>query len=239
MKRREFLNKVAIGTVGLASLPLITNNLPRVSAEGQTNFNFTVNSQAGTVGNVQHALLMSGEGKVDVNGVEGGGAYNHFDIASPAPKTLLEYGSWKATSLASWNPIGTWGIQTAGVLDMNVNLNQTFPSPAVIGANLKVICNAGFAKLFNPNPNPPPPNLPEGIVLTIPATDYGPFVPFIPALGVTFFTTGKRVEDVAIEDLGNELQTTRTLYLPTAALIPAAIAGGLAVALARAKKKGK
>ncbi len=239
MKRRDFLKNAAIGITGLASLPFVTNNLPRVSAEGQTNFNFTANSIAGTVGNVQHAVLMSGEGKVDANGVEGGGTYNHFDIASPAPKTLLEYGSWEAKSLVSWNPIGTWGIQTAGVLKMNVNLNQTFPSPTVIGANLEVICNAGFAKLFNPNPNPPPPNLPEGYVLTIPGTDYGPFVPFIPPLGVTFFTTGKRVEDVAIENLGNELQTTRTLYLPTAALIPSVIAGGLAVALARAKKKGK
>ncbi len=240
MKRRDFLKKAAIGTAGLASLPFLTDNLPRVSAEGQTgqtNFNFTATSKAGLVGNVQHDVLMSGEGKIDTNGVEGGGRYNHFDDATTPPKTILESGSWEAANLVSWNPIGTWGVQTAGVLEMGINLRQDFPTTAVISANLKVICNAGNAKLYNPNPNPPPPNLPEGFILTIPGAEYGPFVPNIPPTGVTFFTTGKRVEDVALENLGNDLQTTRTVYLPTAALIPSVIAGGLAVALARAKKR--
>ena len=240
MKRRDFLKKAVIGTVGLASLPLVANNVaPRVFAEGQTNFNLTALSKAGTVGNVQHSVLMSGEGKMDPNGVQGGGAYHHFDDATPAPKTILESGSWEATKLVSWNPIGTWGVQTAGILEMKINLNQMFPSAAVIAADLKVICNAGPGKLFNPNPNPPPANLPEGYILTIPGAEFGPFAPLVPPVGVTFFTTGKRVEDVALENLGNELQTTRTLYLPTAALIPSVIAGGLAIAFARAKKKGK
>jgi hypothetical protein len=239
VKRRDFLRKAAIGATGLASLPFVTSNLPLVSAEEQTNFNFTALSKGATVGSVQHVWQMSGEGRILPNGVEGGGAYNHYDDSTPAPKTILEYGSWEATRLVGWKEIGQWGVQHAGVLEMEVNLNREFPSPAVTEANLKVICNAAAAKLFNPNPNPPPANLPEGYILTIPGAEFGPLVPYVPPLGVTFFLAGTRVEDTALENVSNELQTTRTLYLPTAALIPSVIAGGLALALARTKKKGK
>jgi hypothetical protein len=239
VKRRDFLRKALIGTAGLAALPLVPSNLPTVSAQEQVNFNFTALSKGATIGSVAHIWLMSGEGRILPNGVEGGGAYNHYDDSTPAPKTILEYGSWEATRLISWREIGTWGVQHAGVLDMEVNLNRESPSPAVTEANLKVICNAGAAKLFNPNPNPPPANLPEGYILTIPGAEFGPFVPHVPPLGVTFFLGGTRVEDKALENLGNELQTTRAFYLPAAALIPSVIAGGLAVALAKAKKRSK
>ncbi len=230
MKRREFLRNITL----VASLPVVVTALARqVSAEAQMNFHFSAISFANTLGNVRHSMLMVGDGKWDAENVSGGGGYNHFDDASPAPKTLLEYGTWEATGLRSWSSIGGWGIQTAGVLDMDVNLKQVFPSPAVIDARFQLVCNAGPAKLFNPNPNPPPANLPEGFTLDISGKDYGPFLPQLPPVGLTFFTSGERVEDRALDKAQADLQN----YLPLAAAVPSLVAAGLGLLLIRTRRK--
>ncbi len=240
LDRRDFLRKAALGYASLASLPILADTVVkpvRAQAQGQIDFNFNAISQAATTGNVQHTSLMTGGGKVEGDTIEGGGAYNHYDDATQPPKALLEYGTWEATRLVGIRQIGTWGKQVAGVVDAEINLNQEFPSSARVNATLRIICNAGPARLFNPNPNPPPANLPEGYMLTIPGAEYGPFVPLFPPQGVTFFTTGKRVEDKIIENLNQTLQTTRTTYLPTAAIIPSAVAVGLGLALVRTRKR--
>ncbi len=240
MKRREFLKKAAIGTAGLASFPILGSSLVRsVQAAGQTNFHFVALSQGANVANVKHAMSMNGEGRIFDGGVQGGGAYVHYDDATSAPKSLLSTGKWEATSLLNTNWVGTYGVFVAGVVEMEANLLQEAPSAAVIPATVKVVCNLSVGALFNPNPNPPPANLPEGYTVKIPDVGYGPFVPFQPPIGITVFTTGKRVEDEALENATEQLQTTRTLYLPTAVLIPSAVAGAIAVAWARGKRKGK
>jgi hypothetical protein len=197
------------------------------------NFHFTSLSVAGTVASVQHAMLMSGDGKWDAQGIEGGGAYNHFDDASPAPKPILDQGKWEATRLLSWNSVGAWGVQTAGALGMGIIMKQELPSPATIEAQLQLVCNVGPGKLYNPNPNPPPANLPEGFTLTIPGNDYGAYVPSQPPLGLTFFNSGERVEDRALVTAQADLRT----YLPIAVAVPSLVAAGLGLALIRTKSK--
>ncbi len=234
LNRRDFLRKAAFGSASLASLPILADTLVKpVRAQGQINFDFSAESQAGTTGNVQHVALMWGEGKLEGDTVQGGGAYDHFDDASTAPKTVLGYGTWEATRLLNWQPIGTWGKQVAGALEIEVSLLQEFPSSATVQAKLRIVCNVGPAKLFIPNPNPPPANLLEGFTLTIPGAEYGPFVPFLSPQGITIFSSGKRVQDKIIDNL----QKTQSVYLPAAALIPSAVAVGLGLVLVRARKR--
>ncbi len=231
LKRREFLKKAAIGTAGLATLPAL-GSIPtaQAQAQAQTSFHFVCRSNAGTVANVLHGIFITGDGQIQPN-FEGGGFYNHDDAASPAPRTILSSGTWEATRLVSWKPIGNYGVAVAGVLEMEVNLLQQIPSAAVIPAKLKVVCDLSQAKLNNPNENG------EGIELTIPDAEFGPFKQLHPALGLTWFTTGERVEDKALNVARQQLQTTSGLYLPTAALIPSVIAGGLAFAWLRSRRK--
>lgn len=231
MKRREFLKKAAIGTAGLATLPAL-GNIPtaRAQTEAQMNFHFVCISLAGTVANVLHQILMTGDGQIQPN-FEGGGFYYHTDAASPVPRTLLGSGTWEAVRLVSWNPIGNYGVAFAGVLEMEVNLLQQIPSAAVIPAKLKVVCDLAVANLVNPNENG------EGYELTIPDADFGPFKQVHPALGLTLFSTGSRVEDKILDNTQQQLQTANGLYLPAAALIPSVIAGGLAFAWVRSRRK--
>jgi hypothetical protein len=231
LKRREFLKKATIGTAGLATLPAL-GSIPTASAQAdaQMNFHFVCISYAGTVANVLHGIMMTGDGQIQPN-FEGGGFYSHNDASSPAPKTILSSGTWAATRLVSWKPIGNYGVLVAGVLEMEVNLLQQIPSAAVIAAKLKVVCDIPAAKLINPNENG------EGFELTIPDADFGPFKQVHPALGLTLFSAGRRVEDKILDDTRQQLQTTSGLYLPTAALIPSVIAGGLAFAWVRSRRK--
>jgi hypothetical protein len=239
LKRREFLKKAAIGTASLASLPVLggmpvaqAQAEPSPTAGAQVNFHFVCSSRAGTVANVKHVVFMTGDGKFDENGIIGGGVYDHYDDTSASPKTILSSGPWEAKRLVSSNIIGRWWMITAGVAEMEINLLQEKPSPAVIPATLKVACNWPVGNLFVPNEK-------EGITLTIPDSDFGPFVPVVPPVGFTAFSTDKRAEDKALDDVKEQLQTTSGLYLPTAAIVPSVIAGGLAFALARSRRKKK
>ena len=224
----------------MASIPILANTASRqVRAATQMNFHFTLVCHAKSVANVQHTLALNGEGKFSGQEIVGGGTYNHFDNATPPPRTLISYGTLEASRLVDFISIGSWGVTSAGVLDMEVRLIQQFASAAVIPATLKVICNLNGGALINRNPNPPPPNLPEGAILTIPDAEFGPFTPLDPPIGFTAFSSDQRVEDRALDDTMQQLQTTRTLYLPTVAIIPSVIAGGLALAWAKARRKHK
>ena len=62
-----------------------------------------------------------------------------FSITSrcpPRPGTI--FGAWKAKRFVSFDPIGNWGVFTAGVAVMDIELRQTTPSLGVVSATLKV-----------------------------------------------------------------------------------------------------
>jgi hypothetical protein len=180
MNRREFLKKAGIGSIALASLPAFANALATPAlADGQTNFHFTAVSLGPSGPNLLHTLVMAGDGKINPAQVEGGGSFNHVNNAAslPFPKPLLASGTWKAKRLVSWNPIGTYGLFAAGVLEMEVDLVREIPSPAVIPATLEVVCNIPFVPLLTGKH--------EGFTLTV---DGLQFTPQVPPVGVTLFT---------------------------------------------------
>ncbi len=187
ISRREFLRTAGLGSVALASLPVLGNGLAKpVWANGQTGFTFLDLSKAATLEGVDHRIVMSGDGRISNGEVEGGGSFVHFDNASMVPKTIVASGTWKAKRLASFNQIGTYGAFAAGILDVDLHLVREFPSRAVIPAGLKLVVNlAQFAGLSTGQD--------RGFTLTIPHAPFGPFVPLTPPFGRTVFTT--RVEE--------------------------------------------
>ena len=191
MKRREFFKKAGAGSAALASLPGLAHiAAKRAQADDhegkQMGFRFVCVSQAGTLGDVVHRINMNGCGTFSGASVEGGGSYDHFDNAAPVPKTLLSAGNWKAVRVLSFNPIGTYGVLTAGILELDVKLLQQFPSLAVIPATLKIVCSINAGGLDTGQL--------EGFTLTVPGAPFGPFQPILLAPGVTqgitIFTNG-------------------------------------------------
>lgn len=179
LNRRSFLKRAGFGSIALGSLPgLLTATQARAGGRA-TGFNFTAISQAGTTGTVVHAVNMAGSGTIEEDEVQGGGHFQHYDAASAPPRTIFAAGAWKATRLVRFDPIGTWGVITAGVAVMEVQLRQTMPSQAVVRATLKVVCNVGSGGFVTGQP--------EGFTLSIPGAPYGAFVPI--GAGITVFTT--------------------------------------------------
>lgn len=178
--RRSFLKRVGLGSIALGATPAIGAGLARpVWANGnEAGFNFTAISRAGTIGTVTHAVNMSGSGRIGEDDVEGGGTFQHYDIASTPPRTIFATGTWRATRLLGFQPIGTWGVITAGIADMEVDLLRRTPSQAVIHATLRVVCNVGSGGFDT--------GLAEGFTLTIPGAPFGSFVPI--GAGITVFT---------------------------------------------------
>lgn len=195
MKRRQFLRMAAIGSGSFVAVPTLVNALTTAARadddddhdDGQTNFHFVVQSQAPPIGAVVPRINISGAGMLTPSRVVGGGSFHIFNNASPIPRTLLALGTWKAKRLVSFNPIGTYGVVTAGILVAKIRLVPDFPPSGVVPAVLKVVCNAGAGGLSTGEP--------EGIVLTIPEWGFGTFVPLHPEIGITVFNPGNERED--------------------------------------------
>lgn len=186
--RREFLKKAGVGSVAMASLPALGRALPlprglgnsKSDSETATNWIFAAFSGALTIGTVNHQVGMEGHGFVTSGqGVQGVGSYVLYDANSAVPKTIFGAGTWQATSLNSFTPIPSWGAFQAGILDMQINLNQIIPALATVAAELKVICNVPAGGLFTGQP--------EGYVLTIPGAPEGPYSPLSPPIGGSVF----------------------------------------------------
>jgi hypothetical protein len=201
MKRRNFLQKAAVGSASLASLTSVVNSLAApVQADGQTNFHFVAVSQAGPPGtptSPQHRFAMSGDGKITPSNVVGGGSINHFLFPGSIPPVggtplpLVGTATWKARSLISLDLIGTYGVFAAGILEMEINIIRD--GLPVLPATLKVVCNIGFAGLSTGQE--------EGFTLIIPGGPFvpggtfGPIEPLVPALGITAFSTANESRD--------------------------------------------
>ncbi len=202
MNKRSFKKKAAVGSAAFLAVLMLVSTIPSPAwAEPQTNFHLVANSRVTdrTVSPaVTHVLGVSGTGIVDGSQVSGGGSFFHFlfNVSAatgkpgPPPWQLVASGTWKAKRAISFKMIGTYGVIAAGVLEMEVDLLREVPSPAVIPAILKIICNLAPANLFNVGPDGS--RLPEGFIGSIPGTDFveggkiGPFVPY--DSGLTTYT---------------------------------------------------
>lgn len=194
--RRRFLKKAGLGSLALASLPMLADTLAKPAwAQGRVNFHFFSLSVAGPQGAQppgtpaapQHTLAMAGQGEFDpsqvASKVSGGGFYVHwlFPGANPPPGgtalPVVASGMWGNGRLVSYRQAGTIGVQAAGVLEIVIDLFREVPSKAVIrGASLKIVCSVGAAGIVIPGEL-------EGYTLRIPGTEFsaggtpGPFTP--------------------------------------------------------------
>jgi len=189
MKRSEFLKRLGIGSVTLASLPGLFGYLAKPAwaddedeHDGRLGFGFVADSFAATIDGVEHRMAMNGFGQIHRSRVTGGGTYVHLDQASPVPRTILGSGSWRAERLIRFDLLCTYGAIAAASLEMEVTLLEVIPSRARIPANMEVDCN-----LSAPGPGCQT-GEEEGFILSIPDAPFGPFRPLVPAAGVTVFT---------------------------------------------------
>lgn len=180
INRRAFLKKAGVGTLALGSLPILGEALTTraLAAEETTNFIFAAVGIGPTIGGVLHTVVMDGAGTITPSHAEGGGAFSHVNNAAtaPLPKPIIAQGKWKAKKLVSFHVVGTYGLFTAGVLTMHVELVREIPSPLVVPATLQIVCNIPFVPLMTGKP--------EGFSLTV---DGLHFHPNTPPMGITLF----------------------------------------------------
>jgi hypothetical protein len=127
---------------------------------------------------VLHTLVMNGAGMITPSHAEGGGAFDHLNNAAtaPFPKPIIAQGKWHAKRLVSFDVVGTYGLFTAGVLTMDVELVRELPSRLAVPATLQIVCNIPFAPLMTGKP--------EGFSLNV---DGLQFHPNVPQMGIKLF----------------------------------------------------
>jgi hypothetical protein len=183
MNRRGFLRKAGLGAIALGSVPVLAETLATrafADEETTTGFIFAAVSIAPTIDGAVHTLVMDGAGTITPSNVEGGGAFNHVNNASTAalPRPFFAQGTWKAKRLVSFDNRGQYGLFTAGVLTMDVELTRELPSRLVLPASLQIVCNIPFVPIRTGKP--------EGFSLTIDG------LAFLPSgMGITLFPPGR------------------------------------------------
>ncbi|MBI3959973.1 MAG: hypothetical protein HY328_14265 [Chloroflexi bacterium] len=155
-------------------------------------FTFMVGNKSENVAGDQ--LVMSGRGSFDpynLADAEGEGVFYQLDNDSedrPKPLSGIGMGTWHVKEGIGFSSIGAYGVATAGVVDLLIELHPVDGDP--IEATLRVVCNVPPAALFT--------GLPEGIVLTIPDVDtFTPKVsdtPGVPPLGITLISWVSELE---------------------------------------------
>jgi hypothetical protein len=175
--RRRFLKHVGLGSVALASFPVLGRVVPVLADEGgdQIEFTFAAQSKA-TIAGETHQFTMSGDGKFNASQVEGGGSFNHFRVVDGLPRPLVAAGNWKAKRLVSWNSIGTFGVFAAGILELDVDLIRELPSRQVVPAMLEIVCNIQAVPLLTGKD--------EGFALDVNGVSFEP-----QGVGITLFST--------------------------------------------------
>ncbi len=189
MKKQAF-NRAAIGVTALAVLLLLVNALavPRLGSKGsqQANggvreFRFVSFSQAPRAddGSIPR-MSMTGSGRFspDRGEVQAVGQYERNNAADPVPRPLLDFGTWQATDIVSFDlvPDGTYGRITPSILVLRIRLFSDVDGSVSTGT-LRLICNVGDAGITTGEP--------EGFRLIIDDAPFGEFRPLDPIVGIT------------------------------------------------------
>jgi hypothetical protein len=143
--------------------------------EGEVQYFFAVNSGDG---NTADRINLNGAGKFDIGSVEGGGTFQRSTPTVTPPNTLVNWGTWKATTFLSFTQIpgSPFGQNFAGILRMQVELRPLGQPP--VAATMEVVCNVAGAALFTGED--------EGVTLTLSdGTTFGPI-----GQGATTFPAG-------------------------------------------------
>jgi hypothetical protein len=180
ISRRQVLEGVgAVSVLGALGVPAtaFAERGDEGDARAHMTFHFAAVSQPASPG-AKGLLVMAGDGRFTSSHVEGHGVFSHPDTTTPKPNTILNAGTWKATSPVSFTLVGIYGVTASGILTMKVDLVQDIPSPALMSAMLTVVCNIPFVPLMTGKP--------EGFSLDAP---FGSFEPQTPTAGITIFST--------------------------------------------------
>ncbi|HSL68570.1 MAG TPA: twin-arginine translocation signal domain-containing protein [Actinomycetota bacterium] len=181
MERREFLKKAGLGSAaigGLSALEVMSSTPAWAVSPGSGHgFFFQVVSHSTTSSDL---VIISGCGRI-ANGVKGGGSFTHFIPADGPPFPIVATGHWRARTLLSFDPIGSYGELVAGIAEVEIVADITAPFTDRTGATLEIVCNIGPAGLVTGKE--------EGVTLSVPEAGLT-FVPSSPPSGLTIFTTG-------------------------------------------------
>src|SRR3989442_8808314 len=117
LNRREFIKVAAASATGVAAVTLLppfvqgTTALANIATSQGVGWAILAQSKASKVGNVDHRIVMSGDGRVDpaVREVKGSGSFNHFHNSTLGPKTILNSRQWVVTKLRVFYKGKTWG----------------------------------------------------------------------------------------------------------------------------------
>jgi hypothetical protein len=114
----------------------------------------------------------------------------------------VAFGKWVAKDFVSYDPttlgspfVGIFGRIQASRVVIDVNLLREFPTPGVIPAKLKIVCNIGALGSAGST------GVPEGYTLAIPGTPFaeggtpGSFAPLSPVLGLTHTSIAEKSDD--------------------------------------------
>lgn len=172
-RRQALYGAGAVSILGALAIPTAAF----ADAAGHMNLHFAALSKAASPG-AKGVVLMAGDGRFTTSNIEAHGIFEHIDTTTPKPNAILNAGTWKATRLVDFTPSGTYGVQVAGILTMEVDLVQDIPASAVMPAALTVVCNIPFAPFLTGKD--------EGFSLDAP---FGSFEPESPTVGITIFST--------------------------------------------------
>jgi hypothetical protein len=185
MDRKDFLKAAGIATAGASAVPglLATEAFAQAPHHGtQRVWTFVAVDQAPATGHiVQPRMFMEGCGNFDPEAktVSGGGRFFLFDNdpARPAPKPLIAFGSWRATTFVNYDTKGLqpYAVTQPAILEVLADV-QGLGS----GLTLEVICNVGAAG--------PGGQTGEEEGWTLMATPYGNFVQQSPPMGLSYLS---------------------------------------------------
>lgn len=184
MERREFLKRAGVGSIALASAPVLAGALAGTALADTGGWNFHFQANVKNPGDaVTDVIILSGAGKVVSGTVVAAGSFTHFDATkgTASSRPVVASGTWKAKRLISFQEAGTYGAHAAGRVTMEVVLVTS--TGARIPARMEMTCNVGPGGLA------PTPAKPEGLELTLGS------VTFVPLAGLTAFTTGVEERD--------------------------------------------
>jgi hypothetical protein len=193
--KRQALGKTALGKAAVAFTALAvlltldtTVAAPRAgyrggqgSTDGVRVFRFVSFSHADPTpdGDIPR-FGMNGSGRFtpERGEVQGAGNYVRNNAADPVPRPALDFGTWQATDIVSFDLVsdGTYGRITSSVLVLRIRLFSDVDSSVSTGT-LRLICNIGDAGITTGEP--------EGFRLIIDDTSFGEFKPLSPPVGLS------------------------------------------------------
>lgn len=172
---------------------------PVMAGNNVRYFAFVAVAEAESDDEMIHRIGTNGSGTFDpdTGWIRAGGSFEWFDFAAEGvPKPSLGSAKWVVSRLIKWTPCeppdtcsaadgDTAGHITPGVIDLEVDIHFD-DGRKIRRAQLKLICNVGFAGLINKDPETGD-NLPEGFFLSFREPEMGmmEFKPLDPVLGLT------------------------------------------------------